>query len=171
MAKQRFLDALYRKHAKMLYFYLYNMCGSEALAEDLVQETFLRATIALHTYESEHAKAWLLRVARNIYLDEWRKQQRRRNNPIYQRWLKPKDMICPYGVPEEEYKNKEQMYSIQNILVALPEKYRTIIYLREYEQFSYEEIGQAMHLTLTQVKTTLFRARQKIALLRERMED
>ena len=122
MAKQRFLDALYRKHAKMLYFYLYNMCGSEALAEDLVQETFLRATIALHTYESEHAKAWLLRVARNIYLDEWRKQQRRRNNPIYQRWLKPKDMISPYGVLEEEYTNKEQMYLIQNILVALPEK-------------------------------------------------
>ena len=68
--RTNYLEALYRQYVKPLYFYLLKLCGSAEVAEDLTQETFVRATIYLNTYEDEQAGAWLFKVARNVYLDE-----------------------------------------------------------------------------------------------------
>lgn len=72
------LDNLYRKYTKPLYYFLLKLSGSHQLAEDLVQETFVRATISLSFYQNEDVRAWLFKVARNAYLDEWRRRQRRK---------------------------------------------------------------------------------------------
>ena len=98
--RQVYLDELYRQYVKPLYFYLLKLCGSPEVAEDLTQETFVQATVHLDTYDGEQARAWLFKVARNVYLDEWRKRQRRKNNPIFQLFLHPKEMVSPYGLPE-----------------------------------------------------------------------
>ncbi len=95
------LELLYKQFARPLYFYLLKLCGSKQLAEDLTQETFVRATIYLHTYEGEEARAWLFKVARNAYLDEWRKQQRRKSIPFLSAFSSKEEMISPYGLPEE----------------------------------------------------------------------
>ena len=99
--KRNQLRNLYKQYARPLYFYLLKLSGSKQLAEDLTQETFVRATISLHTYENEEARAWLFKVARNAYLDEWRKQQRWRTIPILSAFTTKKEMISPYGIPEE----------------------------------------------------------------------
>lgn len=138
------------------------MCGNAELAEDLVQETFVRATISLQNADGDNAKAWLFQVARNTYLDEWRKAERRRNNPIYQLFLKPKDMHSPYGVPEHELIEKENIYIIQTSLAHLPEKYRTVYILREDENFSYREISKLLNISEENVKVLLYRARKKM---------
>ncbi|MDW0118235.1 sigma-70 family RNA polymerase sigma factor [Sporosarcina thermotolerans] len=162
------LDYLYRQYARPLYFYLLKLSGSKQLAEDLTQETFVRATISLHTYENEEARAWLFKVARNAYLDEWRKQQRWRTIPILSALTTKKEMISPYGVPEESLLAQELNEQLEDLLNYLPEQYRSIIYLREYEQFSYKEISESLQLTQDQVKITLYRARKRLADLAEK---
>ncbi|MER2190394.1 MAG: sigma-70 family RNA polymerase sigma factor [Solibacillus sp.] len=161
MDKYEHLDTLYRQYMKSLYYYLYKMCGNAELAEDLVQETFVRATIHLYEADVLHAKAWLFQVARNTYLDEWRKIERRRKNPLFQLFLKPRDMCSPYGLPEQEVINKESAATVQSLLVQLPENYRTVYILREDEQFSYREISQLLRISEGNVKILLHRARKK----------
>ncbi|RKD25879.1 RNA polymerase [Ammoniphilus oxalaticus] len=162
------LEQLYKQYAKSLYYYLVKLGGSTHLAEDLTQETFVRATIHLHTYDGEHARAWLFRVARNVYLDEWRKQKRRQTIPLISILAPKAEMISPYGLPEESMLAREQTEQIVDLLSYLSEQYRSILYLREYEQFSYKEIMDAMLLTENQVKVTLHRARKRLAQLAEK---
>lgn len=154
------LEELYRHYAQPLYFYLLKLSGSPPLAEDLTQETFVRATINLHTYEGEEARAWLFKVARNVYLDEWRKRNKRQNSWLGAIW-RQQEIISPEGQPEESILQAEQTEEMSELLTYLPEQYRTILYLREYEQFTYEEISEAMQLSGDQVKVTLYRARKR----------
>jgi RNA polymerase sigma factor (sigma-70 family) len=72
-------------------------------------------------------------------------------------------MVSPYGLPEETVLMKEQCKQLEDLLHFLPEQYRSILYLREYEEFSYQEIMEALQLTEEQVKVTLFRARKRLA--------
>lgn len=159
------LDELYRCFAKPLYFYLLKLSGSPQLAEDLVQETFVRATIALPKQFHENAKAWLFKTARNAYLDEWRKQERRRRLPFAEALFRTKEMISPYGLPENEVIEAESKHDIVRLVNGLPENYRSVIYLREIEGLSYSEIREALSLTEAQVKILLHRARKKLAQL------
>ncbi|RKJ60443.1 sigma-70 family RNA polymerase sigma factor, partial [Butyricicoccus sp. 1XD8-22] len=138
------------------------------LAEDLTQETFVRATVHLNKYEGEEARAWLFKVARNAYLDEWRKQKRRKSIPLLSLFLSKDDMISPYGIPEDFLLAQETHQQIDDLLGYLPEQYRSVIYLREYEEFSYKEIMEALQLTEEQVKVRLHRARKRLAILAEK---
>lgn len=165
------LDALYRQHMKSLYYYLYKMCGNAELAEDLVQETFVRATIHLQQADADNAKAWLFQVARNTYLDEWRKLERRRKNLLFQLFLKPKEMVSPYGLPEHELVEKEYAQTLQVILAQLPEKYRTVYILREDEHLSNREISMLLQISEENSKVLLHRARKKINELMKREVD
>lgn len=165
MRDQFKLEDLYKKYAKSLYYYLLKLSGSIQLAEDLTQETFVRATIALHNYEGEEARAWLFKVARNAYLDEWRKQKRWESIPFLSFMSTKNEMISPYGIPEESLLTKDQSQQLKNLLSYLPEQYRSILYLREFEEFSYREIMEALQLTEEQVKVTLYRARKRLSSL------
>ncbi|WP_033542051.1 RNA polymerase sigma factor [Planococcus sp. CAU13] len=160
--KNQQLENLFKLYSRPLYYYLWKMSGSAHAAEDLTQETFVRATISLHTYEGEEARAWLFKVARNIYIDEWRKRKRRQANPLLKLFYSNEELISPYGLPEDEMLKQERICDLNELLGFLPEHYRTILYLREAEQFSYAEIGEAMDLSEDQVKVNLYRARKKL---------
>jgi len=168
MLHQHKLENLYRQYARPLYFYLLKLSGSKQLAEDLTQETFVRATVHLHEYEGEEARAWLFKVARHAYLDEWRKQKRRKTIPLLSKFLMKEEMISPYGIPEESLLMHETQQKFEELLGFLPEQYRSIIYLREYEQFSYKEIMETLQLTEEQVKVKLHRARKRLLGLTEK---
>lgn len=157
------LGNLYQQYARPLYYYLLKLCGSAQLAEDLTQETFVRATIHLHTYEGEEARAWLFKVARNAYIDEWRKQKRRKSIFLLSLFSQKEEMISPYGVPEDNILTEELNEELEDLLQYLPEHYRSIIYLREYEAFSYKEIMDTLQLSEDQVKVTLHRARKRLS--------
>ncbi|PWW31174.1 RNA polymerase RpoE-like sigma-24 subunit [Cytobacillus oceanisediminis] len=159
------LDDLYRHYARPLYYYLYKMSGSKETAEDLTQETFVRATVSLTFYQQEDVRAWLFKVARNAYLDEWRKRQRRKKIPFADYIFPMAEMTSPYGLPEDSAIKRETRKNVEDLLSCLPEQYRSILYLREFESFSYSEIEEALDLTENQVKVTLHRARKKLAQL------
>ncbi|WP_271853259.1 sigma-70 family RNA polymerase sigma factor [Planococcus maritimus] len=161
MKKQQ-LEQLFKLYSKPLYYFLWKLSGSSHLAEDLTQETFVRATISLHTYQGEQARAWLFKVARNIYIDEWRKRKRRESIPLINRFKPAEEMISPYGLPEDTALAQEQRDDLNMLFNYLPEHYRTILYLREVAEFSYSEIANTMDLSVDQVKVTLHRSRKKL---------
>jgi RNA polymerase sigma factor (SigM family) len=162
------LDKLYRKYTKPLYYFLLKLSGSHQLAEDLTQETFVRATVSLSFYQQEDVRAWLFKVARNAYLDEWRRRQRRKWVPFADYLFSDEEMVSPYGLPEDEAIKEETSSDLQELLSYLPEQYRTILHLREVEQFSYQEIGEALDLSESQVKVTIHRARKRLAQIAEK---
>lgn len=161
MKKQQ-LEQLFKLYSKPLYYFLWKLSGSSHLAEDLTQETFVRATISLHTYQGEQARAWLFKVARNIYIDEWRKRKRRESIPLINRFKPAEEIISPYGLPEDTALAQEQRDDLNMLFNYLPEHYRTILYLREVAEFSYSEIANTMDLSVDQVKVTLHRSRKKL---------
>lgn len=165
--RQQSLEDVYRHYAKPLYFYLLKMSGSEITAEDLVQETFCRATVSLSSKKVEDVRAWLFKVARNAYLDEWRRRNRWKWLPFIEEAL-PKAYISPYGLPEEALLTLEVKQELADLMAFLPENYRTILYLREFEQFSYQELCESLSLTESQVKVTLHRARKRLQQLGEK---
>ena len=162
------LDKLYRRYTKPLYYFLLKLSGSHQLAEDLTQETFVRATVSLSFYQQEDVRAWLFKVARNAYLDEWRRRQRRKWVPFADYLFSGDEIVSPYGLPEEAAVEAETSQNLQLLLTYLPEQYRAILYLREVEQFSYQEIQEALDLSENQVKVTLHRARKRLGEIAEK---
>lgn len=156
------LHDVYQRHAKMLYLYLLNLTGSPTVAEDLVQETFYKATLSLAFYHDQEVKSWLFKVARHTYLDQWRKRKRWEWVPFIEVLYKGEEMLSPFEQPEDYVISKESEKDLLNLNKQLPETYRTILYLREDEGLSYKELSEALEMNENQVKVTLHRARQRL---------
>lgn len=166
--EQNSLEAVYLAHAKPLYYYLLKLSGSAYLAEELVQETFYRATLSLDLYEDGQVKSWLFKVARNAYMDEWRRRNRFKWLPFYEVVFDSEEMLSPDGLPEAALLETELRSEIQDGLSLLSERDRSLIYLREYEELSYEELTKVLDVSLDQVKVGLYRARKRLAQLLEK---
>ena len=131
-----------------------NCFGSTADAEDAVQEVFLRLYTADPDFESEeHRRRWLIRVALNYCKNELRRFGRRRQ-------VSMEDVEIPFEQPEQG-----ELFSV---VMTLPEKYRTALYLFYYEEYTVKEIAEALGIKVSAATTRLSRARE--ALRRELKE-
>jgi len=157
--KAQSLEAVYRYHMNDLYRYLLLLSDHPQTAEDLVQDTFVKAYEHLESYRGEKVRPWLFRVARNAYID-WYRRERRQVQTDPGRFAGLTGGAAPGA--EEEYLRREELRNWFRAVSLLPEKSRQAVLLREYHGFTYEEIAQVLGLSLTNVKVTLFRARQKI---------
>jgi RNA polymerase sigma-70 factor (ECF subfamily) len=151
------LDALYRRYRGPVQSYLYRLCGSVDLAEELTQETFLRACVGLISFRGDSSVAtWLFRIARNAYLNSLRR-------PSPARIDTDELLAIPdaggEGDPAGRYAAQEQRTLIGIALGQLPEKQRSILLLRDSEGLSYAEIADVLEISLAAVKVNLFRAR------------
>ncbi|RYG74377.1 sigma-70 family RNA polymerase sigma factor [Lentibacillus lipolyticus] len=158
LQKQTF-RTLFEQFQHPLYRYLLQMSRNKQVAEELLQETFYRAMVSLRVDDVTQAKAWLFKVARNLYIDRTRKRksEQRMIEQIQAESLHTSGL----GDPEQHIDNLSKREHIENVFSRLPERMRTILYLREVQEFSYKEVAAAMNLTEGQVKTTLHRARKK----------
>ena len=153
------IEDIYKYHMKDLYNYLLQLSRHPQTAEDLVQDTFIKAYDHLESYQGERVRPWLFRVAYNTYIDHYRREKRQ-----IQADPQLMDAINTNIVagPEEEILFQERLGLWFKAVNTLPEKNRQIILLRDYYDFSYQEVADILNLSLTNVKVTLFRARQKI---------
>jgi RNA polymerase sigma-70 factor (ECF subfamily) len=149
---------LFKQYQSSLYLYLYRMCGSQEIAEELVQETFYRAMVSMKTKHADYARAWLYKVARHLFIDWYRKH---RGEMEMNRELEKQCIENTYRSPEEVLVAHEQMKLIEKVIKKLPEQYRTVLLLREMNELSYKELCEILDMTMSQVKVTLFRARAR----------
>jgi RNA polymerase sigma factor (sigma-70 family) len=140
----------------------YRMLGNVTEAEDVTQETFVRAYTQLATYKPVHKfSTWLLSIASHLAIDQLR---RRRFLALPLEDVPFLEWIVDVGVgPEQSLLQGEQQDEIQVYLQRLPSKYRAVIILRYWYDFSYEEIAGALKLTPALVKARLHRARELLA--------
>ncbi len=140
----------------------YRMLGNTTEAEDVTQEAFVRAYTQLATYKPVHKfSTWLLSIASHLAIDQLR---RRRFLALPLDDVPFLEWIVDVGTgPEQSALQGEQQDEIQIYLQRLPSKYRAVIVLRYWYDFSYEEIAQALNLTQPLVKARLHRARELLA--------
>jgi RNA polymerase sigma-70 factor, ECF subfamily len=156
-------DLLVARYQRRLLRLVLRLLRDPAEAEDVVQETFLKAFRALPRFRGEAAfYTWLYRIAlngaRNAIL---RRRQRGASHGVA-----PSQLPAPVpeiGTPESMLLSKQVMLAIDAALAALPLELRTAIVLREIEGLSYEEIAEIMECPLGTVRSRIFRAREAIA--------
>ncbi len=156
------LEDLYRRYRGPVQQYLYRLTGSPDQAEELAQETFIRACAGILTFRGDCSVAtWLFRIARNTYLNS-------RRRPTATRLDTDELLAIPdragYGDPAGRYAASEQRNLIAIALGELPEKQRTILLLRDAEGLAYSEIADVLGISLAAVKVNLFRARNAFRL-------
>jgi RNA polymerase sigma-70 factor (ECF subfamily) len=142
------------------------MTGNEQDAEDLVQETFLRAYTRLGTFELRaDFGTWLHRIAANGALDLLRRRKRRAQalSLVASDSQAPLDQFAdPTPSPHEAACQAEVAQRIESVLDHLTAMERTAFVLRHFENHSIEEIGRALDLGQSAAKQAIFRAVQKV---------
>jgi RNA polymerase sigma-70 factor (ECF subfamily) len=155
--------ALFSKHHGELLRYARRFTGDADLAEDVVQETFVR--LAEHPpADAAHPRAWLYRVATTVAIDQLRSARRRG----MLRLLKPGWIPAPEQPPDpaEATERRETRQRVRAALAQLNEKERTVLLMRE-EGFAHSEIAEAVGTTTGSVGTMIARALTKLAALLE----
>ncbi|GHO54064.1 sigma-70 family RNA polymerase sigma factor [Ktedonobacter robiniae] len=156
---QNIFASLVERYKDAVQNLAYRMLGNTTEAEDITQETFVRAYTQLATYKPAHKfSTWLLSIASHLAIDQLR---RRRFLALPLEDVPFLEWIVDANVgPEQSAIQGEQHDEIQSYLQVLPSKYRAVIVLRYWYDFSYEEIAQALKLTPALVKARLHRARE-----------
>ncbi len=155
-------SVLVERYKDAVHNLAYRMLGNATEAEDVTQETFVRAFTQLATYKPAHKfSTWLLSIASHLAIDQLR---RRRFLALPLEDVPLLEWIVDAGTgPEQSALAGEQQDEIQTYLQHLPGKYRAVIVLRYWYDFSYEEIAATLKLTPALVKARLHRARELLA--------
>ena len=133
----------------------------ELMAEDLCSETFYKAFRSLHSFREVDASfsTWLYTIARNTVLSELRKH-RSGTLPLEESGVVP---VAPLEVaPEQAILRSERVHMVREAINNLPEKQRSALILREYDQLDYQEIADILGQSVSSVKSLLFRARGSV---------
>src|SRR5579872_2560149 len=162
------------RYKNKVYNYVCRMVGPGTDAEDLTQETFIRAYLNMNSFQSRASlNTWLYRIATNICIDFTRKSRKiKALTTSLQREDTEEDGEVERDIPDERFDpqalllNKELGAQLDRALKALPEKLRTVVLLHDIEGLAYEEIAQIVECPLGTVKSRLFNAR---AALREKL--
>jgi RNA polymerase sigma-70 factor (ECF subfamily) len=154
--------ALVDRHSRSVFRLAYRMTGNEQDAEDVVQETFLRAYRQLHRYEARASfGTWLYRIAANYSLDLVRSRKR---HPQVE--LEPAEapFEAPSGAPGPDrlLLGDEVQKTVASTLEQLSQQERTAFVLRHFEGQSIDEIASALGLSGNAAKHSIFRAVQKL---------
>ena len=135
----------------------YRILHERGEAEDLAQETFMRAYDRLHIFDLEREFGpWIRRVAANLCLNHLESQ--RKNVP-----LDDERDADEAQRPEAVTEVRERSEQIRSALASLPPHYRVVVELRHYQEMSYDEIAAELNIPLSDVKSHLFRARKLLA--------
>ncbi|MCB0805889.1 MAG: sigma-70 family RNA polymerase sigma factor [Bacteroidales bacterium] len=164
--QQAYAD-LMKNYRDSLYFMLLKMTNNPHDAEDLTIEAFGKAFKKLHQYTPDYAfSTWLFKIASNNCIDFIRKKKKYTFSidQNYNDDDKGTELASKIPAetldPEEELVKQQKIKLMREVVERLKPHYRTLIELRYFKEFSYEEIAQELNLPLGTVKAQLFRARE-----------
>ncbi|MBQ9278181.1 MAG: RNA polymerase sigma factor [Lachnospiraceae bacterium] len=149
------IEEIYMRHSNTIYRICFAYMKNHVDTEDAVQETFFKLIKSRPFFESkEHEKAWLIRTATNIC-----------KNILKHWWMKREniDDFCNL-----QSSKKKETDDILNLVIELPEKYKTVVYLYYYEGYNSVEIAKIMKKPQSTIRNYLHEAR---AILKERLGD
>lgn len=164
---QKAYKDLMSRYQSQIFSLMYRMVRSTAEAEDLVQEAFMKAFASIRNFNYEYAfSTWLYKIATNNCIDHLRKKKLQTfsiDAPIaYKDSSYTMEIPDLTYYPEKEMMRKERNSIIKVAIDELPEKYKTVIFLRHSEELSYEEIAVMLKIPIGTVKARIFRAREML---------
>ncbi|MDE5706787.1 MAG: sigma-70 family RNA polymerase sigma factor [Alistipes sp.] len=155
----RAFEFLFDRYKEAILRLFIQRTGSELDADDLLQETFIKVYINIHRYDSAYTFGqWIYAIARNTFVDFLRKQ-RSDDLPIDEKFKAPPSSM---PTPEERIINQQKRGQIEHYLHNMSPRYRQLIVLRFFDEYSYEEIAAKLALPLGTVKTQIHRAREQM---------
>ncbi len=144
---------LYRRHSPRLFLFILRlMNGQEAEAEDVVQETWLKATERLTTFRWEASfGSWLTAIGLNVAREQLRRRGRRRE-----------DVVEGFDAPAPEIPARFELMDLERAIRDLPDGYRTVLVLHDVEGYRHEEIAGQLGISVGTSKSQLFHARRRV---------
>jgi len=155
-------DELVTRFRDRLVSFAWHLTGDRHAAEDLAQETLLRAYRASRRYDGRaEVSTWVFTIARNLCLNARRDQARRRTVPLPTEGdgMSPSLPDPATDSPAAGLERAELARLIEQAVAALPERQRTALVLAKYEEMPYEQIAQVLDSTVAAVKLCVFRAK------------
>jgi len=167
--RDAFRDLVLR-YEKKLYRVIHRFVHNDALAEDLVQETFIRIYENLDQFDvSRRFGPWLFQVGVNLTLDYLRKKKRRGTTSLFSEISSEKSLDPGAEDPREKQDVNEE---VRRVLQEIPEKYRTVLVLRDLEHFTSAEVAAIMKRKEATIRWRLAEARNRFKeLWTERMKE
>jgi len=168
-------DNLYTQYKDRIEGFIRRMVRDTALAQDLTQETFIRAQKGLKDFRGEASvSTWLFRIANNLYLDHLRKEKGRGMMVDFFEYLDNRDYGAEESGKNEEsdqqvqlLEQREMSECVQEFVDRLPETYRSVMVLYYLEGFSIEEIAGILGASSVSIRVRLHRAREELRALLE----
>jgi RNA polymerase sigma-70 factor (ECF subfamily) len=161
---QEAFSLLFEQYAKPISNFIYRMVGSGDLAEDLAQETFVRAykkIRTLHLHDDTQLSTWLFSIAKNVVRESFRSRRIDQNKVGIDDVL-PVSIRGDEPAPDERLWNKELQHMVQQGLQKLDPDKRQVFILRVFQQCSYDEIAAITGYSMPKLKADLYRARTQM---------
>ncbi len=160
-------------HVDSMYNFAYRLTFDEDDAKDLVQETYLKAYRFINSFHrGTNAKAWLFRILKNSFINEFRKKSKEPGKVDYQEVENyyNSDEVNKAITPDLRVESVKDMIGdeVTNALNSLALDFRTVIILCDLEGFTYEEMAKILDIPIGTVRSRLHRARN---LLKERLKS
>ena len=161
-------DADFRRealgHLDALYNFAMYLTRNPPEADDLVQETYLRAFRFSHRFQpGTHLRAWLFQILRNTFLTFYR--LREREAALAEDGVPDWDVPMFHDAPEDDRGAVDAHTDLERAMRRLPEEFRTVLLLAEVEGMPLEEVAQVMGCPVGTVKSRIFRAKERLRVL------
>ncbi|WP_425448490.1 RNA polymerase sigma factor SigY [Dethiothermospora halolimnae] len=159
------MEKLLRSNYSILKGYLIKLTLDETIADDITQETMMKAIINIKKYKSTGKfSTWLITIAKNLYRDKLRKDKRITFRDEDKNLTDAKNL-------EEFIINKTEVEKVKSILNGLPEEKRQVFILKHYYGYSYKEISDIMECPVGTVRSRLHYCIEKIKLQMKGVDD
>ncbi len=173
IAWDRIFEEEFLPHADALYTFAYHLTYNEEDANDLVQETFLKAFRFIDKYDTgTNAKAWLFKILKNAFINEYRKKTKQPTTVDYE------EVINFHEEEDTNYSSyldlRQEIFQsligdeVTTAINSLPVDFRTVILLCDVEGFKYDEIAKIVNIPIGTVRSRLHRARN---MLKEQLQE
>lgn len=151
------MEELYRENIKIVFHFLFTLCHDENLAEELTQETFLKAYQSIGNFDrSCKISTWLCSIAKNTYYQYLSKNKKQI----------PKDFTMEEKIseitPEREVLAKIELLDVLKLMQNLPERMREVMYLRITGALTFKEIGEILGKSENWARVNYYRGKEKI---------
>ena len=159
-------EELVRQHTRRVYGLCYRFTGSDAEAQDLTQDVFLRIFRSLRSFRSTEGSfvTWLARLTRNLLIDHYRRtRQERVTDSIEEQLPMLEENMAASARPEGLVAGREASEILQAALQKLSPELRETVILRDLQEMEYREIAQVLNVPEGTVKSRLNRGRAELA--------
>ena len=154
-------------YSKELYATALRLTKNEKDAEDLIQDTFLKAFTYFHRYEKNtNCRAWLFKILTNTFINGYRRKSKEREilgaddlRPVEEK-LFDRDRAAYLYNPERRLMNRIVSHDVRKALLSLPIEFRMVVVLADLQEFSYKDIAQILDCPVGTVMSRLFRGRK-----------